>query len=281
MASPWLVLDCNYLCYRAFHAMRGLSHGGIETGVIYGFLRDLQVLEDSHASDRFVFCFDYGVGLREQEFPFYKASRRTKQLTEEHAIAYSDLRRQMDVLREDILPFVGFKNILFAEGFEADDIIASVCHSLKDSEAAIIVSTDHDLYQLLRSNVWMWNPQTKKAYTDFSLIKEFGVKPQQWAKVKAIAGCKTDDIPGIVGIGEKTAAKYVAGTLNRNHVAYDRIVYGREFWKKNLQLVRLPYRNTPAFPIERNRFNLANYRSIVGSLGMQSLLKKVRDRNGK
>src|SRR5262245_23520886 len=76
MTVPWLVLDCDYLCHRAFHAMGRLSHEGSLTGVVYGFLRDVKNLQEQFDSSRLVFCFDCRKSLRNELYPDYKRGRQ-------------------------------------------------------------------------------------------------------------------------------------------------------------------------------------------------------------
>ena len=107
----------------------------------------------------------------------------------------------------------------------------------------VIVSTDQDLWQLLSGDrVTVWNPRTKKMLTEQAFRERWGIGPSQWADVKAIAGCPGDGVPGVPGVGEKTAAKFMAGRLKDTTKAYNRVVEANDLWERNLRLVRLSHR---------------------------------------
>ena len=274
MNRVWLILDCSYLCHRAFHTMAGLKNKGESTGVAFGFLRDVAYLQDKLGTRNVAFCFDSPTkkSLRRDMFPGYK--KKTKVFTPEQELAYKDFRRQLVLLRDDYLPSVGFKNIFFADGYEADDFIASCCQSLSEEDEAFIVSSDHDLFQLLSDNVVMWNPITKKAYTKDDLKRDYGVTPKQWIKVQAIAGCDTDAIPGVPGVAEKTASKYVLGELGKHLKSYQGIedsFEGEGLFYRNLRLVRLPFEGTLKVEFREDQLNRVAWQRIAKQLGAKSL----------
>lgn len=272
--KSWLLLDCNYLCYRAFYSTGGLRYKQAHTGVIYGFMRDIITLQDIHATDRMVFCFDYGKSLRCARCPTYKAGRHDN-LTDLEKDLRVEMKKQVTKLRTEILPELGFQNIFYEKGYEADDIIASVVNNLKDGHEAIIVSSDHDLYQLLSPTVTIWNPHKGKAITANSFSREYGVEPIQWVDVKAIAGCSSDNIPGIKGVGEKTAAKFLNGQLKAGTAKHNLIVKGNKWWRKNRLLVKLPFPGCPDFVPKRDKLDPKVWRKISQQYGMASIENNV------
>lgn len=269
----WLILDCNYLCHRAFHAMGQLSHGDVPTGVLFGFLRDMLTLQDDHNTDRVIFCFDGMQSLRRGVYPEYKLKRSTKKREPQEAEAYKGMRRQVRALCETHLHEIGYRNVFCQEGYEADDLIASLCVDRQIGDNYIIVSADKDLYQLLHGRaVICWNPQTRRVMTEDKLMIEFGVSPLMWADVKAIAGCETDEIKGIKGVGEKTAAKFITGALSSDSLAFAAIVKGNKIWKRNLHLVKLPYPGCESFDLRHDRVTDKRWNKFVSSMGMRSLV---------
>lgn len=270
--KTWLILDCNYLCHRAKHTMGNLSYGGSATGVIYGFLKDVLYFRSFFQTNHIVFCWDHGKDIRKQDSLTYK-SNRIKEYTKEEQEFEKDFRIQLSKLKKEYLSEIGFSNNFYQKGYEADDIIASVCkNSISKEDDAIIISADHDLYQLLSKQVSIYHPQKQEIYTKKKFKKAFGIKPRQWAKVKAIAGCSSDNISGIKGIGEKTAAKYIAGTLKNTTKTYNIIKENIDsILKTNLILTKIPYPDTRIFDLKEDNLSRKSWSRITKNLGIKSL----------
>lgn len=268
--KKWLILDSNYLCHRAFYAMGGLSNGEVLTGVVFGFMRDIVSLQDFHQTDNIIFCFDYGRSKRAIDYPEYKANRYESIVNGEQADKMEELLAQIKALRLDYLRSVGFNNVFFEKGFEADDLIAQLCADIKEDEI-VIVSSDKDLYQLLSPRVSMHNPHKKTTITVQDFKKEWLISPIQWVDVKALAGCNTDNVKGIKGVGEKTAAKFLTGHLKPGSKAFKSIVENNKIWRRNRGIVRLPYPGTPSVKLESDCVTRAKWVALCERLGMSSL----------
>lgn len=273
----WILIDVSNLCWRAFHTTKALSHGGKATGVVFGFLKELQNLGDTHATQNMVFCFDVGsFSIRKQMNPNYKKKRHGKELTETEEREFRDMKRQIRKLRTTILPKMGLTNILSAKGYEGDDIIASVCKSLPEDDEKIIVSTDKDLWQLLGSKVTIWNPIKKSFYTEQDFRNDhLALAPYQWAYVKAIAGCSSDEIEGIRGIGEITACKYMAGQFDEQHRISVLVYKNKKRWKENIKLVKLPLKGCPQFEVTPCVIDPIKWKEVTLTMGMVSLANKI------
>ena len=274
-----LVLDVSFLAWKAFYTTPGLTHDDLPTGVLFGFLRDVKNLEEQFRTDRTVFCFDGpGKGRREKMHSFYKQKRREKYLTmsEEDKLLHRGMREQVLRLRTKVLKALGYRNVLWQKGREGDDVIASVCQDVVDSGlgTVVIVSSDKDLWQCLRPEISVWN--TKKIVTANSFTAEWGLSPMQWADVKAIAGCGGDEVPGIVGIGEKTAAKFLGGKLKDTTKAWQKIVDGNRIWRRNLPLVSLPLPGTHTFLLRDDRVTDERWDRVTAGMGMTSLRSRPR-----
>lgn len=276
MRNTWLVLDAFFLGYRAFHSKSWMEFGTIKTGVTYGILQDVISLQDTFATNNVIFAFDVGKRKRNEIFPDYKAHRRADMTPEEEAL-YADFKQQMHQLRKSYLPRIGFRNVLFEHGYEADDVIASVCHNLPPEDEAIIVSADSDLFQLLAPNVLMHNPNSFKTTTLQSFKRDWGLLPKQWSKVKAISGCKGDNVPGIPGVREKTAAKYLRGELKPNSAAMKAIQEGwDEIVLRNKALVKLPFVGTPVFElVVDSNISAKGWELVAEELGLASLRHRL------
>ena len=281
MIRTWLIIDVSGLAYRAFHTLGDLSYGGQSTAVLFGIFRDIVNLQDLYATGHIVFCFDGGHDVRTGIYPDYKASRKTKrkEMDEAEREARRGLRRQLYLLRTKHLPAAGFRNVFWQEGYEADDLVASVCcYSIEflRGDEAVIVSSDQDMLQLLSNKVVIYSPHQKRPVTKDSFIKQWGIDPTLWADVKAIAGCDGDDVPGVNGVGEKTAAKFIVGNLKANTKAYAKIVAANKLYKRNLRLVRLPAEGTAKFELSEDLVTRRKWDRVMRSLGMHSLVGKFR-----
>lgn len=272
MTGPLLFIDANFLCHRAWHAMGGLSFGNNPTGVIFGVLRDVTFMMDKCDTENVAFCFDSHRSKREDMLVTYKSTRKLKykDATKEERDAMKGLRKQIQQLHEELLPRIGFRNVFCEEGYEADDLIAQLCLDYSQEDITI-VSSDKDLYQLLSGNIEIWNPASKKTITLQSFYKTYGIYPTQWATVKAIAGCATDDVPGLKGIGDKLAAKFVSGKMKPECKAHKLIVEETKKWKKNLKLVSLPLPGLSLPKLRENRVTKLRWEKVMDALGMKSL----------
>ena len=277
----YLAIDADNWCWRSAHVFADLSHGEETTGVLFGFLRDLTVAQRKWSPDRVAFCFDTGRSLRERAYPNYKAARRSvptdEAMAEEQDQRKDAVRRQILALKGRYLPGLGYHNVFAAKGYEADDLLARVALAMKRDDELVICSSDRDLYQLLTPNVSIWNG--RKEITFQSFHKDWGIVPGLWADVKAIAGCKSDGIVGVRGIGEKTAAKYLRGDLKAGK-KLDVILAGEEIWESNLPLVRLPYSGCPSTRLVDDELSPRAWRELCREKGLDHLIDKcpIRDR---
>lgn len=274
MKRNWLVFDCNALAWAAFHTTGGLSYNNTPTGVIYGFLSQVMRITGDLQSNDLVFCFDYGKSHRFNLLPTYKHKRKARRETSEREQAiYAQVHKQITLLRTKYLRSIGFRNVLFQKHYEADDIIAEVVlHSLREDESATIVSGDEDFYQLLGKNIALYKPIPKTLMTRAQFIKSYGVKPRQWVDVKSLAGCSSDDVPGIAGIGETTALKYLRGELKPTLKAYQKIQDGIEtgIMERNRPLVKLPFKGVAPIQLRRKKREL-NFDPVFQECNIRTL----------
>lgn len=277
MPNFWLVLDVDFLCHRAFYSTGGLKNNDDPTGVLFGFFRELESLKRQFNSDRFVFCFDHGKLLRESVLAQYKETRKKKKagMTDEEAENYAGMKSQVKKLKLKYLDRLGYKNVFFQDGYEADDVIASVvgnAHELPDGDRIIMVSADQDLYQLLNKQVAQWNPNLKTLFTAKAFRQKYGIAPRQWPHVKAIAGCDSDDVRGVPGVGEKTACKYLRKELGPGNDKQMMIEACADVWLPNLDIVRLPYPGIKPFKPEAGQRDDKEWEKLCLELDFQTLL---------
>ena len=272
--SPLLVLDAHYLCHRAFHSQRGLTWDGVPTGVLYGFLKGIIHLKELFLTDRVAFCFEGHNVLRKVEFKDYKAKRSLGHGEDPEKIeARKELHTQVNKLREVYLHEIGFRNIFFHPSYESDDIMAQL--ATRDDDV-ILVTSDADMYQCLRPNVRMWDPNKQKLFTEKWFTEEYKIKPRQWAVMKAIAGCSTDGVPGIYGVGETTALRFIRGELAEDSKQWNSIMCGagRMIVNRNRRLVELPYLGAPKPELEEDEVTIKGWNTVCKRLGFRSLMNR-------
>lgn len=268
----WLVLDCTGLAHRAMHTTGALKYKGVgPTGVLFGFFASILDFQREFQTKHLVFCFDRRGSVRQKLFPDYKLKRRTKTYTPEEQMMYAGMHKQITALRRVYLPQIGYRNVFSQKGYEADDVIASVCHNLPDGDEAIVVSSDEDMYQLLSKQIRIWKPVSKQMWSRKRFKNVYGIRPADWAVVKALAGCSTDEVPGIRGIGEKTACQFIAGTLKEGSAKHELILTNqKKILKRNLPLVKLPLDGCKQF-IPKEDGRLGGWRDVLKELGIKSL----------
>lgn len=192
------------MAHRARHTYE-LSNKGVDVSVTYGFLSMLRGYIKKWRPTSVVACFDGGIPeFRRRALPCYKANRHV----DEDPIAYEDFIRQMRELHDYALPMMGI-TVVRARGVEGDDLMYHASRILEGE--SIIISGDKDLLQCCTDNVKVFNPNPKreKLYDRDAVEEEFGVPFKRFLDWRAIQGDSSDNIPGVVGIGEKTATKLI------------------------------------------------------------------------
>lgn len=274
MPKTWLIIDSNQLGYRAFYKMGGLHYHGNPTGVAYGFIGTIHFLQREFPNAQFVFCFDYGKNIRYDLCPTYKAKRRQNKLEKkkEELKQLADMEGQLKLLRRKILKLIGFQNVFYQKGYEADDLIASVCREIPDEDEGVIVSSDEDMFQLLRKNIRIYRPNQRDVMTRKRFINSYKIKPKQWIDVKCIAGCSSDEIPGIKGVGQTTALKFIRGELPETNKKYAAITCkeGKKIIEANRKLVKLPIEGTMQCRLKPND-KLDGWKGAYKILGIRSM----------
>ena len=236
-----IIIDSNGLAYRSLFSMGDLSYQNSKTGVIYGFLSEVRNLSEKFGTNQFIFCWDSRHSYRKEIDPEYKSNRGD--LSEIQRKVVEDAHIQFDLLRNEILPMMGFKNVFIQPGYESDDLIAWLIFRLPDHY--IIVTGDDDLLQLLTESkncpVRIYNLSKKIVIEEKDFVSKYGIKPSQWSMVKAMGGCTSDCVRGIPGVGKESAIKYLNGVLKegsiKNKIESD---VGKIITQECLQLVHLP-----------------------------------------
>jgi DNA polymerase-1 len=205
--SQLYIIDASSYIYRAYYAIRHLSNSrGQACNAVFGFTKMLLKVVRDYTPEELVVVYDAkGPTFRHKLYPEYKANR---------AKMPDDLVEQIPLIKQVV---AGFRfPTLEVEGFEADDIIASIVHHYSDREVPVtIVSGDKDLMQLISDKVTMLDTMKDKVFDLDAVAERFGGGPEKVVEVQALAGDSSDNVPGVPGIGEKTARDLIGrfGTL--------------------------------------------------------------------
>ena len=201
--STLLMIDGNSMANRAFYGVPHLTNAkGVPTNAVYGFLNTLQAAIERFKPDALFVAFDISKKVfRHERYADYKGTRTGMP---------EDLLVQMPLIKEAL----GYMNIetFGIEGYEADDIIGTMsAHQSAAGGESIILSGDRDLFQLVSEQVTVCFPQSKgqemEIVTPEYLAEHYGLTPARVIEMKGLMGDKSDNIPGINGVGEKTAKK--------------------------------------------------------------------------
>ena len=194
-----LVIDGNSIMNRAFYGIRLLTNKkGTPTNALTGFMNILLKLLKEESPDRIAVAFDlHAPTFRHKMYADYKGTR--------HGMP-EELQAQMPVIKQ-LLTALGIK-IVEKEGFEADDIIGTLSHAAELSGGECVISTgDRDSFQLITDKVTVRLATNKEdiMYTPAKIAEVYGVTPREMLEVKTLMGDSSDNIPGVPGVGEKTA----------------------------------------------------------------------------
>lgn len=211
-----LVLDGNSIINRAFYGIKLLStKSGIYTNAVYGFLNILLKLKEISQPDAIGVAFDvHAPTFRHKKYDEYKAGR--------HAMP-DELRMQMPILK-DILKSLGIKTVE-CEGWEADDILGTLAQACRSvGNECFIATGDRDSLQLAHGGVKVLLAHTKAGrpvtdiYDENTVMEEYGVTPAELIQVKALQGDSSDNIPGVAGVGAKTALDLIQRFHNIDYI---------------------------------------------------------------
>jgi len=233
------LIDGNLYAYRAFYAIKSLATSdGQPTNAVYGFTTMLMKLLREKKPDYLAVVFDSAAPtFRHKEFAEYKAQRPKMP---------EDLREQMPLIKEVISAF----NIPVFEmdGYEADDILATIAKKAEGEDKKVfILTSDKDILQLVNANIRVSSPVKEGLTYDVDKVKErYGVEPEQMPDVLALWGDVSDNIPGVAGIGLKTAVKLIQkfGNLENLLSNIDNVPNQkqRENLRKSAQMAKLSKR---------------------------------------
>ncbi|MBK9925684.1 MAG: DNA polymerase I [Anaerolineales bacterium] len=233
MPPTLYLIDGHALAYRMYFALTAGGGGsqrwqtskGEPTAGVYGFARELLRILEQEQPEYIAVAFDVGKTFRDEMFPAYKGTREKMP---------DDLRPQIERIRKMVDAF----NIprLEMEGFEADDVLGSVARIANEQGLGVkIITGDRDLLQLVNKRTTVYLAGDDQNYIkDEDVVKKLGVLPKQVVDYKAIVGDKSDNIPGVAGVGEKTAIALLEKYKTLDNI-YKNIDEIEKRWKTKLE----------------------------------------------
>ena len=201
--APLVLVDGSSYLYRAFHALPPLTTSkGLPTGAVKGVLNMLKSLRKQYPDSPFAVVFDAKGGtFRDDMYAEYKANRPSMP---------DDMRVQIEPLHASVIA-LGFP-LLCVEGVEADDVIGTLARSSAAADRPVVISTgDKDMAQLVDGHITLVNTMTGSVMDIEGVKEKFGVAPEQIIDYLALMGDSSDNIPGVPGIGPKTASGLLMG----------------------------------------------------------------------
>ncbi|MDQ0123656.1 DNA polymerase-1 [Pseudomonas lini] len=201
--APLVLVDGSSYLYRAFHALPPLTTSkGLPTGAVKGVLNMLKSLRKQYPDSPFAVVFDAKGGtFRDEMFAEYKANRPSMP---------DDMRVQIEPLHASVKA-LGFP-LLCVDNVEADDVIGTLARSSAAADRPVVISTgDKDMAQLVDGHITLVNTMTGSALDVEGVKEKFGVAPEQIIDYLALMGDSSDNIPGVPGIGPKTASGLLVG----------------------------------------------------------------------
>lgn len=285
------IIDGNAIAFRSLFSLDMLSipYKGkrVYTGIPFGFLKTLvSIKKELMVKDKFIIAWDGGSKSKKEIYPDYKKGRKF----EIGKISFDDIIFSLDICKT-IIRYLGITQYRI-RGEEGDDIISSYVHQNTDKET-LIVSNDHDMFQLLDINntkLLRYKQSSNRIWNQRIFTEEYGFKPNKYPHYLSIIGDKTDNIPGIRGIGEVTAKKIFEqmkeptldklykniDQLNMTQNVRDKIKAGREDAYNFLKIITLKtdLELEPMFKPKLNREKFVRY---LKRLKFKSILQNIED----
>jgi len=224
------LIDGTAYIHRAYHAIRELANSkGLPTNAIFGFTRMLlKLMEERHPEYAGMFFDSRGPTFRHEMYAEYKANRPSMP---------DDMAVQIPYIKEITAAF----NLPIIElpGYEADDLIGTLaCRAEKEGYTVVMITGDKDFMQLVTGKTAIWDPMKESAIDLQTIRKNYGLEPQQMIDVQGLSGDSTDNVPGVPGIGPKTALDLIKthGSMQQVYEKLDTI--GKKKQRENLENFR-------------------------------------------
>lgn len=291
---PALIVDGLNLYTRAYSAFPQMSSHGYQMGGCIGFMKTLQRLVREYSPSVVYVAWEGGGSLRRRHlFSEYKMNRRPEKLNRFYA---GDIPDTEENRKHQLISLLGMlKNApvcqIYVPDCEGDDVVAYLCRGPLRERNKIIASSDKDMYQLLDERTQIYSFHKRRLFTSLDVLQEFRIHPNNFALAKAVCGDVSDNIPGVKGIGFKTAidkfpflggAESVlaqdfinfAAAHSSESVIYKRVVECQDEIKRNWKLVYLDGSMLSADQISRVERSLSTFAPSINKMGLIKCLVK-------
>ncbi|MDR0985261.1 MAG: hypothetical protein LBL53_02115 [Endomicrobium sp.] len=277
-----IIIDANAYIHRVFHALPTmLTYKGTQINAVYGFVKLLFKFKKKIKPNYIVICFDYPAKyFRHEIYKDYKKNRLPSS---------KKLVGQIPIIKE-ALEVLNIKS-LELKGYEADDLIATIVELTKNNNLQkIIITGDKDLLQLVNNNeVVVWNDSQNTMYNSNKIKEKYGINPKQIIDVLALMGDIVDNIPGIKGIGKKTAIKLIKNFCTLENLFHNiNIIKGKlntllhngleksRLSKKLIELNKNVPINIKIDDLKVKQLNLQKFLSFLEKYELYSFLKEFK-----
>jgi len=294
-----LIIDGYNLFTRHYVAHPGMSENGDQIGGLVGFFNNMTRLITRTRPEHCFVIWESGGSKRKRDlYKGYKQGSRPQKLNR----YYDDIPDTMENRNYQIVSLIKLLSFcpitqLYIQDGEADDVIGYLCRYKFKSKKKIIVSSDHDYYQLVGDDTIIWSPTLKSFVNSKTVIERYGVHPTNFCLAKSIVGDKSDNIPGVPRVGFKSLSKEYGAILLAEDVsgdAYQQIIKknsemlerskkiifkniddNNDLIRRNYKLVNLDVQNLTQYQLQKINHNLENLSCTWNNIEAHRLLNKL------
>lgn len=267
--------------------------------ILWAFFDRLKRTAQRFRTNKFVFAWEGKTNLRKSLYPNYKGNRvpkpttseylnKKRQESKEHRELIDSLAPFWLTIQNEVIPQLGFTNSFSFDGYEGDDIIATICKNAGNTPIAIL-SDDSDMYQLISESVCCVAARVMvdsargripSVLDRQKFMKRFNLKPEQWSEFKAIRGCPSDNVPGVLGVGAKFATQYLNGDpmLRKNGQPTTAKLNIELAYKEGTidlyrKLVKLPFEGTPDVELGLDDFSMEKFLNMCNKYHLSYMIQ--------